>query len=733
MWRQVPSWRDLVELIRAGRNVPVRGVLEFSGEMDEHAYPVVYGGQVYGRDLVPGSYRYLRSGGSLRIDDGDGHCIVVSDGDELVSTGMDSPSGTAATWPGGFRWRCPAPAMIDDGCLDRLLTGSFPAGPARPTTFLGRDAWCVPGLPYTARRPYAARRRLRTDDTWAPREMTVDAETGVILSLVRGGSVGEYSWIGFPVAEELDAGDFRWNPVDGEVTRMVERGIFDVVFGSDASAGTSPTRGVPEWPGPDPLFARELEMMQVPAPAPLPDGHRTLQLRTWGGGDWARGKTVGLHLWFEETEEDGQVVTAFAEPVVESLRADAKRYGRRSGESLRRWRSVLRGDGWCAEWESALPVRGWVQLRGTFRVMDHPDPLVIPTRGRIHRLIVGGEEYPTDGPGARPGEDALSVVHRIDVAEISGTLPRYDDPERNCQGRMRTIDITLDLDAAAAPEIPEDIVTPGVRIFGVTDQPEREGPVSCDVLDGSAGRTLWWTADPELPYVHWTDLAGRRSGTATLPVDVTVTRQSPIRIEVDADAGGGRVCCGDLRFRLTRWWNLPEEEVDLRSDGDLPEYRLAEFPGQPALFDVEVPPEPDPAVFPSRRSRPRESGLRKIGQGWFTVSRVDFSGPVTLTRYDGNCEVVQRRHLDPGLTELCGVGPWIGCVASGGGSEGTPVTATEFQLRDPETFEVEMTVPVASGEVCTQWFDGELWIADGRLRVFTQDAAGQWSAREVDV
>ena len=37
------------------------------------------------------------------------------------------------------------------------------------------------------------------------------------------------------------------------------------------------------------------------------------------------------------------------------------------------------------------------------------------------------------------------------------------------------------------------------------------------------------------------------------------------------------------------------------------------------------------------------------------------------------------------------------------------------------------------GGVSVQWLDGELWVADDRLRLFTQDAAGKWTGREVEV
>lgn len=116
----------------------------------------------------------------------------------------------------------------------------------------------------------------------------------------------------------------------------------------------------------------------------------------------------------------------------------------------------------------------------------------------------------------------------------------------------------------------------------------------------------------------------------------------------------------------------------------------------------------DPAVEPSP-----DEPLWRVGD-WSFAKFGGRQRPV-LVRYDRNLDLVQRQRLDRRVED--------------GNSDAGQV----FQLLDPLNLDVVVSVPVSVPEVCAQWCGDELWIADGRLRVFAQGETGAWSMREVSV
>lgn len=42
-----------------------------------------------------------------------------------------------------------------------------------------------------------------------------------------------------------------------------------------------------------------------------------------------------------------------------------------------------------------------------------------------------------------------------------------------------------------------------------------------------------------------------------------------------------------------------------------------------------------------------------------------------------------------------------------------------YQLLDPDTLDMVLEVPVDESDVAARWINGELWLSDGNLRIFT--------------
>lgn len=117
--------------------------------------------------------------------------------------------------------------------------------------------------------------------------------------------------------------------------------------------------------------------------------------------------------------------------------------------------------------------------------------------------------------------------------------------------------------------------------------------------------------------------------------------------------------------------------------------------------------------------------LRVVGGRIFTgVGRV-------LTLRDRDLQVVRRFAMQYPVNRLNVVGPWLGRRIFR--NPGTNASERRYQLIDPADVHVSLDIPVAEPSPCVQWFDGELWIADGRLRVFTPQQDGTWTSRDIEL
>ncbi|MCJ7859029.1 hypothetical protein [Corynebacterium kalidii] len=647
MTRQVPSWSRLLDLMAAGRRQPVSGVVVVAGETDRRAYPTAFGLPVARVPVPVGEYAYVRDGACFRLDQVEGSGLLACDGISLVWRGMEVPGQSGVESDGAWELECASPGFFDGVCLDRLLDRAFPAGEIRPGTWLGRDVWRVPGLPDEVR-----------DHRWAghgpagdlrePREMVVDADTGVVLRLSRGTGTAEYVEVEFPSV--IDVGEDFWTPsVD-----MVEESARPV----EAVPQRCPRRAPATAVIPDPAFGAVLDSLRVPSPGPLPDGHRSI--RVHGTRRWSVGETVEMQLEFTETDGDAAPVVAYAE-----LRGSPDT--RRAREP---WRVILHGDGWSAGWWTEEPVTGYVERRGTFSVSEESMYAVTPTRGNVHSIRLRCREAVVPGavPGA-PRDDA--VVHELDVAQVDGCLPYYISHDETVMATTTSVEVVIDLEDVPPPAITEGPDPRVVREFGVT----------ADRRSGE--RTLWWTPEPTIPVLYWRVLTTGGAGgfrSACIVAAVEATRADPVRIEVDPDGCGGTVSCAGRTFGLRRWWNLGHGEPEVLTGRDAPGWRCGEW-------------------------------------------SIDYRDGV-LVRSDESGSVVERSRPEPGLRDFRGVGPWTGCVS--GTRDGV-----EFRLLDPVTLTCEAVFHVRSTSVCTQWVDGELWLADGELRVMTRESPGQWTERPV--
>lgn len=654
---EIPSWNQLVKLIVQGRHHLVSGLVVVAGEVDRHVYQMSYGPVVTRVPVPAGEYMYTREGDCWRLERTEGSGLVLSDGTTLMWNGFNSPAGSGVGLEGDWSLECASPAFFDDDCLDRLLESAFSAGEIRAGTWLGRPVWRVSGLPHEAQTVGRVDFRV-LGDLWEPREMVVDAETGVVLMLTHGTGTAEYTSVEFPGS--IEKGMNSWSLPGGAVEECNQT-----------------WHGAPEDDGypvhvspviPDPTFEKLLDNLRISSHAPLPNGRRSLHVH--GPGPWSVGETAEMRLEYLEADpETASEAVGVAPPLVAYAELHGMPDWRRSLE--RPWRVMLRGDGWSAGWWAREPITGYVECRGRFTVSDEPSNTATPTRGKVHRISLRCREAQVPGVrGVQAGNRVDAIIHTLDVARLYGCLPYYISGDETVMGTTTDVEVVLDLEESAPPDLAEALNPSVVREFGVTG--------------AGNGRTLWWTPDTSLPMVYWRALATagtEDSGSALIPVSAEDTWTDPVRIEVGSDGCEGTLPCAGQKFELRRWWNLPRRTPEGPGVQEVPGWRCGE---------------------------------------WFIEYREG-----ALVRSDAQGHVVGRLLPEPCFEEFCGVGPWVGCVS-------VDWRGAEFQLRDPVTFYREAAFRVESTPVCAQWFDGELWLADGRLRVMTPTSPGLWDERIYD-
>lgn len=725
----MPTWSEIRALIHRGLDNPVRASLTLWGEPDGSQYGWVMGGErIASLFLGPGDYGFLRDGAKRLVTGADGVPRLVDDGERVVVMSGDAP--LEAT--GRLSLTSPANVLLSPDRLRVELDQVFPAGPVEETEHAGRKAWYVPGLP---------EQRYRGPEM--PRSLVVDAVTGVVLKVENGDGGGELRDLECP--GEVAAETFTWN-----AQRVAEHGE-----PRRPEAWTPPTvdSGCPDVGDADP-GPQETGQSAVPAewedcvaaactgrPEPVPAGHRVLRVVAgrlddpYGAlPDWQRGCTRNFFLGFVEAGDDGGVdefdystvgdqhtVTAWAEPVIDGERVDQ----RRNGRGLR-WQTVLRGDGWTALWTADRPVTGYVQFTGVFYAESDYARWFSPTRALVARVEVDVSVRRWD-----VAQDTL-WTKRIDVSGVQDCPESMHDQWELCFDRSHLL---LDLDAAEPP-VPEEVEEPkGVHDFGLT----------CD----EGVTALWRPEGGRLPAVWRTDLATGESCRVLLPR--TVVRILPYFWQLTSEGETQlRVECSRREFLIDHDGTVGEAPPLVPSCpalddlGDGPGAVRRHPDGGMMVLDARFGPEPgegcvqrfgrmtddgeihwhEQVVLPEHRS----TALLVAGERVFTgIDRI-------LTVRDRNLDVVVRRRFPWDISAFDELGPWLGIDLRGRrGTDGALGDA--YEVLDPGTWETVLTVDVSAelGHVRTyvRWFRGELWFADGRLRVFTPQADGSWTSREI--
>ncbi|MEJ6550386.1 hypothetical protein PQI66_12610 [Corynebacterium sp. USCH3] len=647
------------------------------------------------------------------VDDGE-RAVVMQEASPLEATGCLALTSSAG-------------ALFSRDRLNMVLDRVYPAGPAEQVTHDGRAAWLVPGLPT---------RHYRLPEM--PRTMVIDAETGVVVRVDNGDGGGELTDLECPAS--LPLGDATWRPEDSakygipvapEPWRPRSSDAQGDALQEDAARATEPPVGE---------FTRFLESYSQPAPAPVPEGHRSLLIVGSPPEDpsdrlpaWHRGTTVGLRLRFEESDGSGGgtyptfvepcTVRAWAEPVQDGEPVD-QRMNRRGF----RWQTVLRGDGWTAQWDADRPVIGYVEVTGVFHAgADYGHPYS-PTRGKLTRVRLGCD--------LRHQDAATSAVPLppVDVMDVRD-LPFWDNEP--WFGGVDHFLLSMDLDAAAPPVVKETHEPQGVHHFAVS----RDGDTT----------TLWRPEGGALPALWRTDLGTGDTGRVLLPVVVHPYGHTPYWEFPTHDGTSLRVRCAGREF-------LVDRDGDVR---DAPPESPA-FPGITGIDDTpsHVRRHPDGGwivVYVEWDVAPDGGCIQHLGRlsddgevTWVesllnvpNVSLVTAGGRIftgmenLLTVRDSDLGVVVRRRLPWHVESLVELGPWLGIDRRGRrpGIVGADDPGDCYSLLDPQTFDSVLDIdinPDLSFRTYARWFDGELWFADGRLRVFTPQQDGTWTSRDIE-
>ncbi|MGN0096207.1 MAG: hypothetical protein ACI38U_09095 [Corynebacterium sp.] len=488
------------------------------------------------------------------------------------------------------------------------------------------------------------------------------------------------------------------------------------------------------------VFQAEMEELTVPPPGAMPADHRILPVQMptsvmedTGRPQFSLGDTAEFILVFIE---DGDGDHGGADVVTLDAWAEEVRspswHVEQCGSSWQWW-TILRGDGWAAQWAAPRPVVGRVRVTGSL----HHDPYRIglpdipPTRGRICRIRLAGDDVEVDAdsvrlpfPSIRAGQRSFSV---------------------------RSARCTMDLDEAAAP-VPWEGRPSWSDGFAAI--PGRgQGAVDDTSL------TLWRT-DTLLPQIWKTDLHGGESETVTLPVKISEFRQSP-RVILGPQGNGCVVALKGHRRLLLEGGDgsgISVSEVPvppvLTDDMDqvvaAPESWGGWVVGRYEEADLKVPAAVDGTWHgPPQRGalhlgRVSDEGslnwLNKDESNWSTTcARILATDDAVMTwknnvlQYlDSELQVIGESRLPEVVSseymEVDTAGPWV-TVRSfiiGGAGGGPETPGLRLSLVDPVTLEVVFSEPCGSRAQVQAEGRHTVWLADDRLRRFTRGDTGEW-------
>lgn len=409
------------------------------------------------------------------------------------------------------------------------------------------------------------------------------------------------------------------------------------------------------------------------------------------------------------------------------------------------WWTILRGDGWTAQWAAPRPVVGYVRVTGSL----HHDPYRIglpdisPTRGRVCRIQLAGDDV------------------EVDVGAVR--LPFPSGRAKRRYVGVRSVRFTLDLDEATAPEpwkaTPTWFDGFAVSLDSSADQSEKSGK------SGMSG-TLW-RVDESLPLVWKTDLHSGESETVTLPVKISEFRQRP-RVILGPQGNGCVVALKGNRRLLLEGSDdgsgisvseVPVPRVledDMDQVVDAPEAWGGWIVGRYEEADLQAPgavdgtwhgPVQRGALHLGRVSDERSlTWLNKDDSNWpTTCARILATDDAVMTWknnvlqfLDPDLEAIGESRLPDEVSseymEVDTAGPWV-TVRSfiiGGAGGGPETPGLRLSLVDPVTLEVVFSEPCGSRAQVQADGRNSVWLADDRLRRFTRDDTGEWHERIYD-
>lgn len=463
----------------------------------------------------------------------------------------------------------------------------------------------------------------------------------------------------------------------------------------------------------------------------IEQAHRVLPVRVdaWtvmdmNGPECDPGETVEFILEFRETSEESEEVADCADMTV-TVDAWAQEYPGAGAVDPERmtWNTLLTGDGWSARWDAPRPVLGRVRLTGTFHresLRPH-ETTVVPTRGSLTRIRTLN--------GRRGEEQRIAEVDRI-------WRPGLDDG-------IGSYLVDLDLDAASRPE-PADLQRPCVvHGFAVT---------------GDAGHRAFWRGDRRLPLVWRTDLASGTTTSVALPLRINDAEMYLARVQgptSDPEQDACRVITVDRHFGR-RHFTVSGDGIFVEDD------EKAAVPGRTEAGRIVSRYEegrsrmytPPSGIY----GRPVTGGVQylgrvaadgdvtwirewEVGESDTVATLLTVGGQVMLWRrgavqyLDGDLEVVSEARLPDGLPPETGYSPEVS------GSFLVVAGAGVLAVLDPSDLSVILRVEVDARAHAQVDDNATIWVADSRLqggtrdrlRVFTQDAAGEWTGREMGV
>lgn len=665
----MPTWSELLALIDHGRAVPLHASLTLWGEPDGSQNGWVTGGRTFTALVLRPGRYHVSRHGRSRL-------ISETDGtprlvDDGVSLVTMSERKPEVT-TGRLVLTTSASVLISSSCLESALQQEYPAGDITLARHDGRACWRVPGLP-----------KSRHGETDASPSILVDAESGVVVKVDNGSGGGELTGLEFP--RGFDIGTFSWDA--RAATRFGTPVPPTPWWPPETGAGSAAAEPVPAPDGQPPVeeFRKTVECFSRTCPAPVPDGHRSLlvvgtvlhrpYIRPGWGRSWIRGVPGEFALGFVEAGDSGSFDEMDYSTIVEPSVVRAWAEPVRDGEPVDQ-----RMNGRGFRWQTVLRGDGWTALWSA----DRPAKGYVELTGVFYAESSYAQKYsPTRGVVNRiridcalHDEESSTPVatERIDV-DRSDAFP--DWARGQWYGGVDYLFFTIDLDGAGPPPV---------------EQVRQPTEIEEFALSGTGADVVLWRPEAEsFPAVWRTDLATGTSRRIMIPV--------PVDAQWEIQPGPDNtieVHCRDRILRID----------DDRADTDTEKVRPAE-PTEMTEF-------------------PASSGEVHlvVGDRFFTGS-----GRV-LTLRDRNLQVVRRFRVDGLVERLEVVGPWLGCSTS-------VIVGAErrrlYRIFDPADMTVAVEIPVQRPMPCLRWFNGEVWIADGRLRAFAPRPDGTWISREVDV